>query len=119
MGRGVVQGEGSWWDSLGIGEVADVRRLHGGEIIASTEHLATTLARWHERGETAADLAFWREHLEGFQTPKAFAQVVEALLHKQDYRAAMALLMSWLGHADHVSLEEEDFSFHALAIRWL
>ena len=30
----------------------------------------------------------------------------------------MALLMNWLGHADHVSLEEEN-PFHALAIRWM
>lgn len=119
MVRAVLQQLAQWWDRFATVEVADVRRLHGGEIIASTDHLATTLARWHERGETAADLAFWREHLDGFQTPKAFAQVVEALLRKQDYRAAMALLMNWLGHADHVSLEEEDFSFHALAIRWM
>ncbi|HEV8058788.1 MAG TPA: hypothetical protein VGP68_02890 [Gemmataceae bacterium] len=119
MVRAVLQQLAQWWDRFASVEVNDVRRLHGGEILASTDHLASTLARWHERGETAADLAFWREHLDGFQTPKAFAQVVEALLRKQDYRAAMALLMNWLGHADHVSLEEDNFSFHALAIRWM
>ena len=117
--RASLQQLAQWWDRFATVEVADVRRLHGGEIVASTDHLATTLALWHERGETAADLAFWREHLDGFQTPKAFAQVVEALLRKRDYRAAMALLMNWLGHADSVSLEEDDFSFHALAIRWM
>ncbi len=117
--RALLQQLAQWWDRFATVEVADVRRLHGGEILISTEHLATTMARWHERGETAADLAFWREHLEGFQTPKAFAQVVQALLAKQDYKAAMALLMNWLGHADQVPLEEDDFSFHALAIRWM
>ena len=117
--RAVLQQLADWWDRFATVEVADVRRLHGGEIVVSTDHLATTLARWHVRGETAADLAFWREHLDGFQTPKAFAQVVEALLRKEDFRAAMALLMNWLGHADQVPLEEEPFSFHALAIRWM
>jgi hypothetical protein len=119
MIRGLLHQLAQWWDRFATVEVADVRRLHGGEILASTDHLASTMARWHERGETAADLAFWREHLEGFQTPKAFSQVVEALLRKRDFKAAMALLMNWLGHADQVSLEEDDFSFHALAIRWM
>ena len=117
--RGLLHQLAQWWDRFATVEVNDVRRLHGGEILASTDHLAATMARWHERGETAADLAFWREHLEGFQTPKAFSQVVEALLRKQDFKAAMALLMNWLGHADHVALEEDDYSFHALAIRWM
>jgi hypothetical protein len=117
--RGLLVQLAQWWDRFATVEVTDVRRLHGGEILASTDHLAVTLARWHDRGETSADLAFWREHLGGFQTPKAFSQVVEALLRKQDFRAAMALLMNWLGHADHVSLEEDDFSFHALTIRWM
>ena len=108
-----------WWDRFAAVEVSEVRRLHGGEVVASAEHLAATLARWHERGETAADLAFWRQHLEGFQTPKAFAQVVEALFRKQDFQAAMGLLMNWLNQAEQVPLDEEPFAFDALAIRWM
>ncbi len=51
--------------------------------------------------------------------PQGFCPGGRSAPAKQDYRAAMALLMNWLGHADHVSLEEENFSFHALAIRWM
>ena len=43
----------------------------------------TALARWRERGEATADLAFWRDHLDSFRSPKAFALVVDALLHKE------------------------------------
>jgi hypothetical protein len=109
----------AWWDRFASVEVSDVRRVHGGEIVASAEHVATALASWHERGQATADLAFWREHLEGFQSPKAFALVVDALLRKDDYKAAMALLMNWLGQADRVSLEDGDFPFHALALQWM
>jgi hypothetical protein len=109
----------AWWDRFASVEVSDMRRVHGGEALASARHVATALARWHERGEAVADLAFWREHLEGFQSPKAFALVVEALLAKQDYRAAMGLLMNWLSQAEQVPLEDGAFSFHTLALRWM
>lgn len=109
----------TWWDRFATVEVAEVRRIHGGEVLASAEHVADALARWRERGEAAGDLAFWREHLEGFRTPKAFAQVIHALLEKKDYRAAMALLMNWLSQAEQTPLEDGQFSFHALALRWM
>jgi hypothetical protein len=109
----------AWWDRFASTSVSDVRRVHGGETVVSTEHVATALSHWRERGETAADLAFWREHLEGFHSAKAFALVVDALLRKHDYRASMALLMNWLGQADQVPLDDGEHSFHALALRWM
>jgi len=108
-----------WWDRFATLEVSDVPHVHGGEAAASAEHVARALARWHERGEASADLAFWREHLDNFNTPKAFALVVDALLHKEDYRAALALLMTWLGQSEQVPLEEGEHSFHVLALRWM
>jgi hypothetical protein len=109
----------SWWDRFATVDVSGVQRVHGGEALASAEHVALALARRREQGEAAADLAFWRQHLEGFRSPKAFALVVDALLRKEDYRAAMALLMSWMGQVEQVPLEEGEYSFHALALRWL
>lgn len=108
-----------WWDRFATSTVGDVRRLSGAEALASAEHVSTALARWRERGEASADLTFWREHLDSFQTPKAFALVVDALLRKQDFKASMALLMNWLGQAEQVSLDEGEHSFHALALRWM
>jgi len=109
----------AWWDQFATVEVGDVRRVHGAEAAASAEHVATALARWRERGEATADLGFWRDHLEGFRTPKAFALVVEALLDKQDHRAAMSLLVNWLGQAEQVPLEDAEHNFHLLALRWM
>ncbi len=109
----------SWWDRFATVEVSDVAKVHGGEALASAEHVTQTLTRWRQRGEAAADLAFWRQHQEGFQSPKAFALVVEALLRKEDFRAAMALLMTWLSQRDQVPLQQDEHSFHTLALRWM
>lgn len=109
----------AWWDRFASIEVSGIRRVQGGEAAASAEHVATVLAHWRERGEATADLAFWRQHLGGFRSPKAFALVVDALLRKRDHRAALALLMSWLGQAEQVPLEDGDYTFHALALRWM
>jgi hypothetical protein len=108
-----------WWDQFATGAVGDVRRVHGGEAVSSASHVAEALARWHERGEATADLSFWRGHLDSFRSPKAFALVVDTLLRKADYRAAMALLTNWLGQAEQVPLEDSAYSFHNLALRWM
>jgi hypothetical protein len=109
----------SWWDRFASVEVADVRRVHAGEALESAEHVALALGHWHERGEATADLGFWKNHLDQFHSPKAFALVVDALLRKEDYRASMALLMNWLGQAEQVPLEDGEHSFNTLAMRWM
>jgi hypothetical protein len=109
----------TWWDRFATYEVSDVRRVRGAEVVSSARHVAQAMTRWRQRGRAAADLGFWREHLEGFRSPKAFALVVEALLDKEDYRAAMGLLVSWLGQAEQVPLEDGPHSFPALCLRWM
>ena len=109
----------NWWDPFATHEVSDLRRVHGGEAANSARNVATALAAWRQRGEATADLAFWRDRLDAFRSPKAFALVVEALLHKGDHRAALGLLASWLGQAEQVPLEDGNHSFHNLALRWM
>jgi hypothetical protein len=108
-----------WWSQFASTEIGDVQRVHAGETLDSARHVARALALWHGSGQGMADLRFWKENLEGFRSAKAFALVIDALLRKGDYRAAMGLLISWLGQAENVSLEETHFSFSSLAIRWM
>ncbi|HEY7155541.1 MAG TPA: hypothetical protein VH575_16380, partial [Gemmataceae bacterium] len=108
-----------WWDRFATVEVGDVRRLHGGEASSSAAGVAGALSSWHQRGAASADLRFWRGQLEHFRSPKAFALVVDTLLRKTDYRAALALLCSWLGQAEQAPLEDGVWSFHTLALRWM
>src|SRR5207248_1363734 len=60
-----------WWDQFATTSVGEVRPVHGGEAVASAAQVAEALARWRQRGEASADLAFWREHLQSFRSPKA------------------------------------------------
>jgi hypothetical protein len=108
-----------WWDRFATTSVGDVRRVHGGEAASSASQVAHALAQWHDRGEATADLAFWRDQLDRFRSPKAFALVVDTLLRKGDYRAALALLVNWVGQAEQVQLEDGPYAFHALALRWM
>ncbi len=109
----------TWWDQFATTGVGEVRPVHGGEAVASAGQVAQALARWHDRGQASADLAFWREHLAGFHSPKAFALVVEALLRKADHRAALGLLVNWASQAEQIPLESGEYSFHALALQWM
>ncbi len=108
-----------WWDRFATFTVGDLRRVHGGEASASAWSVSKALAAWRERGEAVNDLAFWRDRLDDFTSPRAFALVVEALLLRDDHRAAMGLLASWLGQAGAVPLEDGGHSFHNLALRWM
>jgi hypothetical protein len=108
-----------WWDRFATTEVSDVRHVNGAAAASSAEQVAAALAQWHARGEASADLAFWRDQQQNFGSPKAFALVVDTLLRKQDHQAALALLVTWIGHVEQVPLEEGMYSFHDLALRWL
>ena len=100
-------------------EVDSVDGISGQATLESAQHVAAALRAWHEGGAAAGDLAFWRQHVEQFRSPKAYALVIETLLDHRDPVAAMALLVQWLGQAEEIPLVEEDYSFHDLALVWM
>lgn len=109
----------AWWDQFASTEVSDVHGISGRETWESADHVADALCAWHEAHAAAGDVAFWRGRVESFYSPRAYALVVEALLEQHDLVAAMALLVQWLSQADQISLVEEEYSFHQLALRWM
>jgi hypothetical protein len=106
-----------WWDRFATTAVSDLPRVHGGERTEAADHVARAMALWKTGG--ASDPAFWRNHRDGFRTPAAFAQVIDALLIHGDYRASLALLVTWLSEADSVPLQDPSASFFRLTFRWL
>lgn len=108
-----------WWDQYASVEVSDVDGFSGRQAWESALHVADVLRDWHEAGTAAGDLAFWRGRLERFTSAKSYALVVESLLEQHDLVAAMALLIQWLGQSAQIPLEEQDYSFHQLAIAWM
>jgi hypothetical protein len=112
-----------WWDRFAAHEVGDYSHVHGAEAVSSARQLATVLEAWRAQNEQdqpqGSDLTFWRNQLKHLKSPKSFSLVVDALLRRNQYRAAMGLLISWLGQAEQVPLEEGTYSFHTLALRWM
>ncbi len=109
----------AWWDKFATTTVEDVPHVSGRESYESAVRVAGTLRAWREAGEAAGDISFWRTHVEHFESAQAYALVVDVLLRRQDYVAAMGLLIQWLSDAESVGLESEGYSFHALLLRWM
>jgi len=108
-----------WWDQFASIEVEGLPELYGSDSFQSARRVADALAQWQQAGSAAGDIAFWSEHVEQFQSARAYAPVVDALLNQRDQVAAMALLMQWLSQADLAGLDAGEISFHVLAVRWL
>jgi hypothetical protein len=114
-----MQAIAQWWDQFASTEVSGVAGFSGRQAWESADQVATALAAWHQAATAAGDIGFWREHVERFESPKAFTLLVESLLDNRDPVASMALLSYWLSRTDEVPLAESDYSFYALAVRWM
>lgn len=108
-----------WWDQFATTTVSGVESFSGAEALESGRGVAAALRAWHKGGASTGNIGFWRKHVTEFHSPKAYALVVEALLHNRDLVAARALLIHWLSQAEQVPLSHGPHSFHALAGRWL
>ena len=108
-----------WWDQFASVEVSDVEGVSGRQAWESATQVATALGAWHKATGAAGDVAFWSEHIQRFNSPKAFTLLVESLLDLGDPVASMALLTYWLSQSDEIPLTEGDYSLHPLAFRWM
>lgn len=109
----------NWWRQFAVHAVPSVDGVDASEVYLAARHVAGALNLWHKGGAAAGDIAFWASHAEMFDSPKAYALVIDALLLRGDFVASMALLIHWLGQAERVGLEQGDSSFHQLAEQWL
>ncbi len=108
-----------WWRQFAAHEVSDVDATDPVETLESAVLVAKALSLWHAGDAAAGDIKFWAEHAELFDSPKAYALVVESLLERRDFVASMALLVHWLSQGERVGLQQGEDSFSDLARRWL
>jgi hypothetical protein len=111
----LLKARAEWWDRFATSSVSGVKRVSGRENYEAAAHVAEALAAWHKAGAAAADTAFWRPHVEKFDSPHTYARVVEALLEKHRLAESQSLLMHWLSQAENIALEEGPSSLHRLA----
>ena len=117
--KGWFEQTASWWDRYATAVVSDLPGVKGSELAASAAAVAETISEWRASGRATGDIAFWRERVGRLETPRAFGDVVEAVLNRGDFVAASGLLFSWLGEAETVGLGDGHGSFYDLATRWL
>ena len=108
-----------WWRQYAAHEVMVVEAVDAIEIFQASELVAQALRLWHIGGAETGDISFWAQHAELFDSPKAYTLVIDALIQREDYATAMALLVHWLSQADQIGLQQGDSSFHNLAFRWI
>ncbi|MDO4582961.1 MAG: hypothetical protein Q4D62_02550 [Planctomycetia bacterium] len=108
-----------WWDRFGTLDVGEVKSISGSETFESTNLVVDSLEAWYEGGTAAGDIAFWRPRVMNFTSSKAYTLLIEALLDQHDPVAAMALLIHWLSQSELIPLEDGDYSFHPLVLRWM
>ena len=108
-----------WWRKYAAHEVMSVDAVDPIEIFQAAEHVASALNLWHKGGASAGNIGFWKEHAEMFDSPKAYALVIDALMQRSDYMTSTALLVNWLSQADMIALQQGGSSFHNLVWRWV
>lgn len=108
-----------WWRKYAAHEVSGVEAIDPDEAYRAAQCVAEALHLWHKGGAAVENLRFWAPYADIFDSPKAYSQVVDALLERQDFVASMGLIMHWLERAGQIGLEQGDTSFFAVSERWM
>ncbi len=107
------------WDRYATSTVEDLPQVNGQDSFESAAHVSQILTEWKKGGESVGDISFWRQHVDRFESAKAYALTVDALLQKQDHVAAIGLIMQWLSQVDQTGLESGPYSIHVVLLQWM
>lgn len=107
-----------WWHQYAPHEVSSANAVNPKDIVKAAEHVAQALNLWHRGGSSTGHLEFWSEHAKMFDSPQAYALVLDALFTRDDLSTAMALLIHWLSRSRDVPLRPGDCSFYDFMRRW-
>lgn len=109
----------TWWREYAAHTVDSIEASDPMESYESAKLVAQALRLWHRGGASSGDVAFWAPHANLFDSPRAYALVVSALLDRRDFLPARALIIHWLGNAENIGLRQAGNSLPRLAERWL
>ena len=117
--EGIYRDIADWWRQFAAHTVDSIEAIDPLESYDSAKLVARALRYWHQGGAAAGDVRFWAGHAEWFDSPRAYALVISALLERNDFAASMALLVHWMSAADRVGLRSGGSSLSRLSERWL
>ena len=109
----------AWWDPHATYRVSDARPVRGALFLRTGERVAEALGKWHDRGEGAAELEFWKKRVRRLNTPQAYCLVLESLFRRKDLQSAQGLLVHWVSRSEKIPLEDSQYSFESMATRFL
>lgn len=107
-----------WWRQFAAHEVSQIEAIDAENAYEAGEHVARALNLWHKEGAETGAVRFWASHADMFDSPQAYALVIDALLDHGDVVAAMGLLIRWLDEGERIPLQQGDSSYFRLAERW-
>lgn len=108
-----------WWRQFAAHTVDSLDATDPLESYDSARLVARALRYWHQGGAASGDVKFWAGHAEWFDSPRAYALVISALLQRGDFVSSMALLVHWMNGAERVGLRSGGSSLPRLSERWL
>ena len=109
----------TWWRQFAAHTVESIEAADPLESYESAKLVARALQLWHQGGAEAGNVKFWAPHADLFDSPRAYALVISALLEREDFVPSMAILVHWLSNADRVGLRSGESSLPRLSERWL
>ncbi len=109
----------TWWRQFAAHTVEAIEATDPEESFDSAKLVARALQLWHQGGAEAGNVKFWAPHADLFDSPRAYALVISALLEREDFVPSMAILVHWLSNADRVGLRSGASSLPRLSERWL
>lgn len=108
-----------WWDQFAVDSTSNVDAIIGAAVYQDAQVAAEALAAWQKAGATSGDLRFWKPFVGKIDSPKGYVLIINAILDRKDFVAAMHLLMHWLSQSEQVNLQKGSDLFHVIANRWL
>ncbi len=120
--RSQFEGLAIWFHKFAAHEVEAVDSIDPLEVFDATQNVANAIHLWQENlghSDSLGGISFWSQHAELFQSPRAFALTIDAMIERLDFQTSMGLLIYWLSQSARIPLEYGDTSFCSLANKWL
>ena len=110
----------TWWHQYAAHELTAFDCENALETYEASKRVAGALNIWHNSDSSSAgSIAFWAPHAEMFDSPQAYALVINTLLEQNNYETSMSLLIHWVSQHERIPFEHGRISFYEYVRRWM
>ncbi len=109
----------NWWHTFAAHEVPSVNAPSALTEFNAARQVSIALSCWHREGANTDDVSFWAPFVDSFDSPKAYALVIDTLMDRSDLISSMSLLIHWISQRERVGLGRGHHSFHRISNQWV